>query len=151
MSEIILSDGRRCLISPEDADLAFDHSWTASKKGQILGRYNGKKVALSRVIGRRMRLDPDKQVDHIDRNKFNNQRPNLRSASNGQNRANSRCAQSSLTGLKGIKKRKNGRFGAIITVDGKKIWLGTFDTKEEAHEVYVTAAKTYFGDFACAG
>jgi hypothetical protein len=51
-------------------------------------------------------------------------------------------------GLKGMSIRPNGRYQARIRVDKKIIWLGTFDTPEEAHSAYVQAAKQHFGEFA---
>ncbi|KAJ8555818.1 hypothetical protein K7X08_013314 [Anisodus acutangulus] len=40
--------------------------------------------------------------------------------------------------LIGVRKQKSGRYGAVITdqIKHKKVWLGTFDTAEEASQAY---------------
>lgn len=102
------------------------------------------------------------QVDHRDRDVNNNQRNNLRTATNGQNRSNSRSRNQ--TGFKGVKFRKPKEIGnrkrrreyvprwvSQITIDGKKVWLGDFDTPEKAHIAYLDAAIKAKGEFACGG
>lgn len=93
---------------------------------------------------------PDNQVDHEDTIKTNNRWSNLRLATNGQNRANSKSSASS--GLKGAypnhKPGKPVRWASVIRVNKKQIYLGTFDTKEQAHAAYAKAAIKYHGEFA---
>ncbi|KAM3321670.1 hypothetical protein P3S67_002821 [Capsicum chacoense] len=42
--------------------------------------------------------------------------------------------------LRGIRRQKSGRYGAVITdrIKHKKVWLGTFDTVEEASQAYLS-------------
>jgi hypothetical protein len=35
-----------------------------------------------------------------------------------------------------------------LQIDGRRLTLGRFKTKEEAYDVYCEAAKRYYGDFA---
>ncbi|MCD9643693.1 hypothetical protein HAX54_031348 [Datura stramonium] len=48
------------------------------------------------------------------------------------------CNPKGKISLLGIKRQKNGRYGAVITdtIRHKKVWLGTFDTVEEASQAY---------------
>lgn len=89
------------------------------------------------------------QIDHIDRDVNNNTRENLRLATCGQNRSNSQSHNK--TGFKGVQLRGKlwPRWSAQITVNRKKVWLGDFDTPEQAHAAYMEAAKKYQGEFAC--
>jgi HNH endonuclease len=72
--------------------------------------------------------DPERftEIDHIDRNKFNNHYTNLRWVTRAENSANTAPHKGRAT--KGIKETEDGKFTA--TYRGKK--LGTFDTLREA-------------------
>jgi hypothetical protein len=91
---------------------------------------------------------PELQIDHINRIKNDNRFENLREASNGQNRANTKS--SSKHGLKGVSYKKwlkEKPWEARITFEKKVRSLGCFSTKEEAHEAYCKEAKRLHGDF----
>lgn len=91
---------------------------------------------------------PKHGVDHEDADRGNNRLTNLREATQSQNSANRRLGQNNKAGLKGVRERRSsGRWEANIWL-GKSVYLGTFDTKEEAHAAYVVAAKVNFGEFA---
>lgn len=89
--------------------------------------------------------DEPEQVDHIDQNRRNNRIENLRPATQTQNQAN-RSGWSD--GYKGVYASPNGRFRAIITVDGKQRSIGTFDSDVEAATAYNDAALEAWGEFA---
>jgi hypothetical protein len=86
-------------------------------------------------------------VDHIDNNKLNNTRSNLRLCTGSQNQANRRLHRNSSTGFKGVTRRGN-RWHARIEVHGKSIHLGYHDDAFQASLIYDHAARRYFGDFA---
>lgn len=90
--------------------------------------------------------DPTVEIDHEDTDQLNNRWLNLREATSGQNKLNTTVKSNSTTGYKGVKPRGN-RFMAIIRIDGQKKYLGTYDTPQEAHEVYMTMAKELHGEF----
>ena len=96
--------------------------------------------------------DPgDMEIDHIDRDPRNNRWDNLRLADVGQNRSN--VAARNKTGLpKGVfpSSAKCESYFARIQRNGKKHYLGTFNTPEEAHEAYCQAAAHLHGEFAAA-
>jgi len=87
--------------------------------------------------------NPDNQIDHIDGNKLNNHIFNLRVVNNSQNMRNTNRYKNA----KGYTKTASGRFRAIVRINGKDERLGTFDTEEEAHEVYLKKRNELHNDF----
>lgn len=87
-------------------------------------------------------------IDHKDRCPLNNRFSNLRLATRSQNKSNSRVLTSSRSGLKGVACEDDGRWSARICANGKRVRVGRFDTKEEAHAAYARKAKELFGEFA---
>ena len=92
---------------------------------------------------------PLNEIDHIDANKENNRLENLREATKIQNGMNRRAYSNNQSGYKGVHwYKKNRKFGSHIRVNKKLMFLGLFDTAEEAHAAYVEAARKHFGAFA---
>lgn len=84
---------------------------------------------------------PATSLDHKDGDKSNNKIDNLRLATTAENNQNLVKARvTSTTGFLGVQP-KRGKFDAMITVNRKRKWLGTFNTPEEAHECYLKAKR----------
>lgn len=150
-AQIPLYGGKFATIDAEDAEWAGKFNWAISKKGYVfrkrivsegLGKIG---VMLAREI---MQAPPDMQVDHIDRDKLNNRRGNLRLATQSQNLGNTHLRQNNTTGFKGVYKRPYGRWSARVSHNNTNIELGSFATPVEAALAYDQAAKEYFGEFA---
>lgn len=90
---------------------------------------------------------PELMIDHANGDKADNRFCNLREANNSQNQKNKKVRSDSTTKLKGAWKAKN-RWVSQININGKKVHLGTFDTPEEAHEAYCSAADRYNKEFS---
>ena len=89
------------------------------------------------------------EIDHINGNRLDNRRFNLRFATPGQNRRNKPKPINNTTGFKGIKQTPNGKWIAKIGIPiGKKKHLGTFNTDVEAAHAYDAAALIYHSEFA---
>jgi len=94
--------------------------------------------------------DPgEMMIDHIDGNPHNNKIDNLRVATAKQNQCNQKIRSDNTSGLKGVSwsaERKKWQTG--IQVNGKRVALGRFNTKEEAYAAYCEAARRLHGEFA---
>lgn len=88
---------------------------------------------------------PVRYIDHRDRDQINNIWDNLREATTGQNRANSKVVAAS--GFKGVY-RSDNRWRACIRHNKKIHLLGQFATREEASAAYAVAACELHGEFA---
>jgi len=150
--QIPITKGLITLISPCDADLAMLNWCISSGYATKRLREKGKRamirmhrIILERMIGRSLRTG--EQCDHINGDRLDNRRENLRLCTPGQNMMNRKRPPNNTSGFKGVRPMKK-RFQAYIKYKRKYIVLGSFDTPEEAHNAYVEAAKKLFGEFA---
>ncbi len=89
------------------------------------------------------------QIDHINRNRVDNRRENLRYATNQQNCWNTTARRNSRTGSKGVSWRpEKNKFRAVIEHAGKQIFLGHFDSIEAASGARAKMELELRGDFA---
>lgn len=86
---------------------------------------------------------PNGQVDHRDLVRSNNRWTNLRPATPALNSENRRTARrDNKSGLLGVQCASHSpNFHARIRVDGRRINLGTYADKHEAHAAYVAAKR----------
>ena len=91
-------------------------------------------------------LVPDgKCVDHIDRNKDNNTIDNLRLVTNQENSFNTNISKNNTSGHTGVYwHKRDKRWLARITIDGKTISLGRFKTIEKAIKARKLGEEKYF-------
>jgi hypothetical protein len=99
------------------------------------------------LIGRKIGIVGE--VDHEDRNKLNNCRTNLRSATSQQNKFNIGKREGTLSMYKGVTwDQRTSRWLAHIRFNGKTKHLGRFDCEKTAARKYNQAARMYFKEFA---
>ena len=90
---------------------------------------------------------PPDQIDHENNDTSDNRLFNLRLASNGQNRANSRKKTSSI--YKGVRWRAQSRkWHTQIGKDGQNHHVGLFDSPVDAARAYDAKAIELFGEYA---
>jgi hypothetical protein len=92
---------------------------------------------------------PNCDVDHINENKSDNRICNLRQANRSQNMFNRGRNKNNTSGFKGVIFCKDtGRWRAQMSIYGKSVNIGRFDTKEDAANAYLEKAKELRGEFA---
>ena len=130
------------ISSPEDADLqalwwsnchGYPRRWFFVPEG---GRemFFMHRLIMARVVGRP--LLTDEEVDHINGDRLDNRRENLRIVTSLQNSQNRHC-DGPFRGTGWVKSR--GKWRSHVSHKGKVVVLGLFDTQEEAARV--SAAK----------
>lgn len=94
---------------------------------------------------------PENTIDHKDLNFLNNRIENLREATKSEQNFNKpKYKGRNLPKWVSYRPPRNGRkerFEARITLNGKTLYLGSFQTKDEAYEKAKEAAKKHHGDF----
>lgn len=105
------------------------------------------RLILERKLGRTLLIS--EQVDHINSDRLDNRRENLRIASNTENSRNKRKRHNTLSQYKGVTIHKaSGLWHAQIKINKRNHGLGYFHTEEAAHEAYCKAAQEHYGEFA---
>lgn len=153
-AEIPLSRGLVAIVDVDVAPSMSAWEWHASEKGA--GKFyarrnewtdgNMRAVYLHRVIAGA----PDGyEVDHINGDSLDNRRENLRvcpAAKNRQNRLKRIVKSSAFKGVSWDSRRR--LWVAAIYVEGRKKYLGRFDSEEAAARAYNTAATLNHREFA---
>jgi hypothetical protein len=143
-------------ISDEDSDLLLFATWYLNPKDSYV--YESSRIysltkhreTLHLIIAKRLNFDQNLKVDHIDGDKLDSQRANLRVATNSQNSMNSRKLVIGSSQYKGVYfDRIKDKFRAKIVLNRKEIFIGNFEDEKQAALAYNEAAIKYHGAFAC--
>ena len=94
-----------------------------------------------------MQCDDNQEVDHINHVTYDNRRSNLRIVTSSQNKMNTKTRKSN-TGVRGVYQTKNFKFNVMISVNKKRLYLGTFDNLEDAIAVRKQAEDKYYGEYS---
>lgn len=106
--------------------------------GYIEINIGGIKYLAHRLIMEAFSGESQQQVDHIDRNKTNNNFENLRYCTASENGVNKDCVDNAK-GYYLCKKSK--KWKSQISIVGKVFHLGFFENEEDAHQAYLQASQ----------
>jgi hypothetical protein len=139
--------------------------WKSTFKNRIAGKIAG---TICRDGYRNVRLDkenykahrlvwfyktgvwPKEDLDHINRNRDDNRFSNLREATRSENCINKGARKDNLSsGIKNVSwNKQRSKWHVAIQKDGKKTFLGLYDSLDEAKKVAESGRKTLHNQFA---
>ncbi|HDV6327492.1 TPA: HNH endonuclease [Burkholderia cenocepacia] len=151
-SAIVTRNGDVILVDADDFAELSQYVWYVGNRGYAYrirrdGRRRTHVVMHRQILG----LDHDdcRVTDHVNGNKIDNRRENLRICDQRENMRNQKLPRHNTTGYKGVHRvRTTGRFAAQIRINDRCICIGTFDTAEEAAHAYNRTAVECHGEFA---
>ncbi len=146
--------GRVTRVDDGDYDLVMQYRWNVKETLRELPRRSDGPYAVTTVKRATLYMHDlimgAKGVDHRDHDGLNNQRSNLRPATEQQNRRNTRNRLGYSSQHKGVYWSKTRRcWHALITIDSRSRNLGFYISETEAALAYDDAARKVFGEFAC--
>lgn len=149
-----LKASKRALVDDEDLELLSGYKWFIRNgyavRSEYLGVIDGKSKCryspMHRIV---MKAEKGQTVDHVNGDRLDNRRQNLRFVDMRQNSWNRCVASNSTYGYKGVSfNKKNKRFYCRIVHQGKRYRFGYFLTAEEAAETYKKKELEFWGEFA---
>lgn len=146
--EILLSQGAVTIVDEEDYERLMRRNWYLSDYGYAVAHRKDKSRSPIRMAREIMNCSVGMEVDHINRDKLDNRKVNLRVVSKKQNVWNTGPRVTSHTGVKGVGWHKRiGKYHARVNHDGKMYHFGYFDSVHEAAHVYNIEIKKLRGEF----
>lgn len=142
------SNGREFYFDLEDYDKIKGVCWNVGNDGRVSGMLHGHMVRMHKVVtGTTFEI-----IDHANNKPWDNRKFNIRISNKQTNGINRGCNKNNKLGVKGVNRATGSeKFTARIMVNGKTLYLGTYNTIEEAKVARDSAEKEYFGEFAYAG
>lgn len=136
------------IIDACDMERVQVYRWYIDGSGYMWACIDKKHVGMHRFL---LNVTDRKQcVDHINGQKLDNRKANLRLCTQRQNCQNTQTRCNRSSSYKGVSwDRSNNKWRTYIGINGRLKYLGRFTDKEEAARVYDRAARIYFGEFAC--
>ncbi len=148
--KIYLTQGKFTLV--DDSDFEWLNSFIWSYHQGYAERHtptiNGKRTIIS-IHKMLMNPPKGKEVDHINGNRNDNRRNNLRIVSYAGQARNAGLRKDSTSGFKGVSWHRYRKAWSVrICVNYKRIFIGYFNNLRDAGLAYNNAAIKYFGEFA---
>jgi hypothetical protein len=148
MKTILLKTGEVACVDSRDFKKLAQHQWRLHPNGAAYAIINRKTVLMHRFI---LNTRRGLLIKHGDENKLNNRRSNLLKITHSQ-RATFQNAQKakgnrpSSSQFKGVYwNSRCGSWNAAVRTDGKRIYLGAYQSEIEAAKAYNAAAPLIFG------
>lgn len=155
MKEIKLTQGKIAFVDNKNYEILNKFKWCAywdkwnwyALRNSYFINGKRKKIWMHREI---MNAEKGVQVDHRNGNGLDNRKENLRLCNNQQNQRNKlNSYKNNKLKIKGVSFcKKSKKFKAVIHINKKQIYLGSFNVLGDTDSAYRIAEEKYFGEFA---
>lgn len=151
---IPLSQGKFAIVDAEDYEWISQWHWSVMNRGyavrsQHIAVINGKQKKKAILMHRLIANTPDGMgTDHINGDRLDNRRANLRICTISQNNCNKKpiIGTSNYKGVCWDSEKK--KWKAQISINNHNKVLGRFLSEEDAAKAYDIAATFYYGEYA---
>ncbi len=156
MKQIKLSQNKEAIVDDKDYEYLNQWKWSYHTSGYAYRMKHAKRVkgetrkGIAYYMHREVMKAPDgKLVDHINRNKLDNRKSNLRLCSQRQNLMNRNKPSNNTSGYKGVSYCKRDKvWEAYINADNKKEHIGKYKNIKDAVVAYNNRAYELYGEYA---
>lgn len=134
----------KILVDDEDKHFLDEYKWFIKDNGYVGALVNNKGIYIHRLI---MKAKKGQEIDHVNRNKLNNCKSNLRFSNRSLNMHNA-VYKKGISGYIGVvwHTQNNYWVAKIRLGNGIRKHLGCFDDSKEAYLIYKEAKKEYINE-----
>lgn len=139
--------GRSALIDDDDFERVSKLAWWVTPQGYAVakppsGSRKRKTISMHRLV---INAPPGSEVDHINRNKLDNRKCNLRLCTHSENCRNKGKRRGCSSQHRGVSwNKRKGAWQVVIRVNGRLKWGGWFTSEDDAAK----AAAPHFAGIA---
>lgn len=142
------TNGEEFYFDKEDYDLIKEYTWSINDQGYVISNPLGKHIRMHLIVMGRDGNNDGKDVDHINHNRKDNRKENLRIIEHYQNITNCKTYSNNTSGRKGVYWDKSrNKWMALLTYNQKTYHLGRFDNYEDAVLAREKAEKEIHGEY----
>ncbi len=136
----------RAKIDIDDIEKVKKYKWYKNAHDYVESKQGKKRILLHELVfGKKEGYI----IDHINRNKLDNRKINLRYATISQNGMNKKIQSNNTSGYTGVYWDKSrDKWIASIQINSKQIYLGRYDDINDAIKARKDAEIKYFGKYA---
>ena len=155
MKKIKLTQNKSAIVDDDDFEYLSQWNWRYSSGGYVVrslayrkpcGKYTSTSIYMHRLVNG---TPKGKYTDHINGNKKDNRKLNLRLCTQSQNLMNRNGDKNTSSKYKGVTwDKRNRKWMVQITMKGKRKSLGRFVREIDAAKAYDKAAIKHHREFA---
>lgn len=145
MKHIPLKGDKVAVVDDDDYEFVNGFRWYLNK-GYAQSYAKGRLYKMHRLV---MVVKRGQHIDHINHDKLDNRKENLRLCSRAQNNRNLLRRKDNTSGYKNVyRDLSTGHWRPYIYVDGKPIYFGSFKEKRHAAIAHAIFVEHFHGEFA---